>query len=133
MRYRSGCILLDDPRLWSRGEGTGNQKGGRARVLCRNYRGHWSVEHKRFFQFPPLKVEKQDIATWREVEDDIAQHEDYNKYNLALVGRAQVLAKLEEAAKLRSALEEDYFKDLEVDFWIGAAKFDTWIGEVVAH
>jgi len=32
-------------------------------LFCRNFGGHWSVEHQRFFRFPPKKVEKRADAS----------------------------------------------------------------------
>ena len=36
------------------------QDSNQQELFCRNFGGHWSTEHKRFFRFPPKKVEKRE-------------------------------------------------------------------------
>ena len=102
-------------------------------LFCRNFGGHWSIEHKRFFRFPPKKVERGEDGSWHEVEGDIVWGEEYKKYNRTLVGRALFLAKLEEAAKLRSSIQEASFEDVGCCYWDAVQAFDRRIGDVIEN
>ena len=102
-------------------------------LFCRNFGGHWSIEHKRFFRFPPKRAEKREDGSWHEVENDIELGEEYKKYNRTLVGRALFLAKLEEAAKLRCSTEEASFKDVGCCYWDAVNAFDRRIGDVIVY
>ena len=92
------------------------EDGEQRELFCRNFGGHWSTEHKRFFRFPPKRVEKGEDGSWHEVEDGIEMGEEYKKYNRTLIGRALVLTKLEEATKLRCSTEEKSFEDVECSY-----------------
>ena len=109
------------------------EDGEQREMFCRNFGGHWSKEQKRFFRFPPKKVEKGDDGSWHEVEDDIVFGEEYKKYNRTLVGRALFLSKLEEAAKVRSSVDEASFKDVGCCYWDAVHAFDRRIGEVIEY
>ena len=100
-------------------------------MLCRNFGGHWSTEHKRFFRFPPKKVEKREDGSWHEVEDAIDFGKEYENYNRTPVGRTLFLAKLEEAARLRCSIEEASFADVGCDYWDAVSAFDRRIGHVI--
>lgn len=106
---------------------------GQRELFCRNFGGHWSIEHKRFFRFPPKKVERGEDGSWHEVEGDIEWGEEYEKYNRTLVGRALFLAKLEEAAKLRSSIQEASFEDAGCCYWDAVQAFDRRIGDVIEN
>ena len=47
------------------------EDGKQQELFCRNFGGHWSTEHKRFFRFSPKKVEKREDGSWHEVEGAI--------------------------------------------------------------
>ena len=100
-------------------------------LFCRNFGGHWSIEHKRFFRFPPKRVGKREDGSWHEVADTLDLGEEYKKYDHTPIGRALVLAKLEEAAIYRTSISEDSFKDVEVNYWDAVQKFDKRIGDVI--
>jgi RING-H2 zinc finger domain len=102
-------------------------------LFCRNFGGHWSTEHKRFFRFPPKRAEKREDGSWHEVEDEFELGEDYKKYNRTVVGRALFLAKLEEAAKQRSSTGEASFKDVGCCYWDAVHAFDKRIGDVIQY
>jgi hypothetical protein len=102
-------------------------------LFCRNFGGHWSTEQKRFFRFPPKKVERRDDGSWHEVGGDNVWGEEYKKYNRTLVGRALFLAKLEGAAKLRSSVDEASFEDAGCCYWDAVHAFDKRIGDVIEH
>ena len=80
------------------------QDSNQQELFCHNFGSHWSTEHKRFFRFPPKKVEKREDGSWYEVEDAIDFGKEYENYNRTPVGRALFLAKLEEAARLRCSM-----------------------------
>ena len=107
------------------------QDSNQQELFCRNFGGHWSTEQKRFFRFPPNKVEKREDGSWHEVEDVIDFGKEYEKYNRAPVGRALFLAKLEEAARLRCSIEEASFADVGCDYWDAVSAFDRRIGHVI--
>jgi hypothetical protein len=109
------------------------EDGEQQELFCRNFGGHWSTEHKRFFRFPPKRIEKREDGTWHEVEDGIRLGDEYKKYNCTPVGRALVLAKLEEAAKLRVSTKEDSFEDVECSYWDASQAFDRRIGDVIGY
>jgi len=109
------------------------EDGEQREMFCRNFGGHWSIEHKRFFRFPPKRVDKGDDGSWREVEDDIALADEFKKYNRTLVGRALFLARLEEAAKQRSSTDEAAFKDETCCYWDAVQAFDRRIHDVIEY
>ena len=100
-------------------------------MFCLNFGGHWSTEYKRFFRFPPNKVEKREDGSWHKVKDAIDFGKEYEKYNRTPVGRALFLAKLEEAARLRCSIEEASFADVGCDSWGAVSTFDRRIGHVI--
>jgi len=101
--------------------------------FCRNFGGHWSKQHKRFFRFPPKKVEKSGDGKWHEVEDADAYGEEYKEYDHTVIGRALVLSKLEEAAMLRATTSEESFVDAEHSYVDVAGAFDRRINDVIDH
>lgn len=109
------------------------EDGEQRELFCRNFGGHWSIEHKQFYRFPPKRIEKGDGGSWHEVEDDIAIGEEYKRHNRTLVGRALFLAKLEAAAKLRSTMDETTFKDVGCCYWDAVHAFDRRIGDVIKY
>lgn len=102
-------------------------------LFCRNFGGHWSIEHNRFFRFPPKRVEKREDGSWHEVPESTDLGDEYKKYDHTPIGRALVLAKLEEAAIYRTSISEDSFKDVEVSYWDAVDKFDRRISDVISH
>jgi hypothetical protein len=102
-------------------------------MFCRNFGGHWSTEHNRFFRFPPKRVEKGEDGLWHEVTSDIEFGEEYKKYDDRPIGRALVLAKLEEAAHLRISTKEESFKDADCTFWEAVEKFESRIKNIITH
>ena len=72
-------------------------------VFCRNFGGHWRVQHQRFFRFPKKKVKKGVDNTWHETNNAM-YGEEYSKYDRTLIGRALILSKLEDAARLRATM-----------------------------
>ena len=68
------------------------QDSNQQELFCCNFGGHWSTKHKRFFRFPPKKVEKREDGSWHEVEDAIDFGKEYENYNHTPVGRALFLA-----------------------------------------
>ena len=107
------------------------QDSNQQELFCCNFGGHWSIEHKRFFRFPPNKVEKRKDGSWHEVEDAIDFGKEYEKYNRTPVGKALFLAKLEEAARLRCSIDEASFADVGCDYWDAVSAFDQRIGHVI--
>ena len=99
--------------------------------FCRNFGGHWSKQHKRFFRFPPKKVEKSGDGKWHEVEDADAYGEEYKNYDQTVIGRALVLSKLEEAAMLRATMSEESFVDAEHSYVDVAGAFDRRINDLI--
>jgi len=99
-------------------------------VFCRNFGGHWSVHHKKFFRFPKNEVKKRDDNTWYEASGPVLgeQHETYDR---TLIGKALVLSKLEEAARLRATTTEDMFIDEENSYADVAGAFDRRINDVI--
>jgi hypothetical protein len=99
--------------------------------FCRNFGGHWSKQHERFFRFPPKKVEKSGDGKWHEVEDVDAYGEEYKKYDWTVIGRALVLSKLEEAAMLRATTSEESFTVVNRSYVDAAGAFDKRMAEVI--
>jgi hypothetical protein len=99
-------------------------------VFCRNFGGHWSVQHKRFFRFPKKEVKKRADNTWYEAAGAMYGPE-YSKYDCTLIGRALVLSKLEDAARLRATMSEDMFVDHENSYADVAGAFDKRINDVI--
>ena len=102
-------------------------------VFCRNFGGHWSIDHKRFFRFPPKRVEKREDGSYHEITDDIELHESYKKYDHTLIGRALVLAKLEEAAKLRISMKDESFEEADINFWDALQIYVKHIDDAISH
>jgi len=100
-------------------------------LFCRNFGGHWSKQHKRFFRFPPKKVEKSGDGKWHEVEDADAYGEEYKKYDQTVIGRALFLSKLEDAAMLRATMSEESFVDAEHSYVDVAGAFDRRINDII--
>lgn len=102
-------------------------------VFCRNFGGHWNESHKRFFRFPPKRVEKREDGSYHEITIDSELHKSYNTYNHTLIGRALVLAKLEEAAKLQDAVKEESFADSDITYWDAVAIYVKHIDDAITH
>ena len=107
------------------------QDSNQQELFCHNFGGHWSTEHKRFFRFPPKKLEKREDGSWHEVEDAIDFGKEYKNYIRSPIGRALFLAKLEEAARLRCSIEEASFADVGCDYWDAVSTFDRRIGHII--
>ena len=100
--------------------------------FCRNFGGHWSVEHNRFFRFPKPRVVIQADGTRDEVEQNFGEVEEYSMYDRTPVGRALVLTKLEEAIRYRQTFSEESFKDSELHYWDQLKKFDDALDKIVS-
>ena len=75
-------------------------------MFCRSMGGHWSTQHQKFFRFPDKEWKKEGPNDpFVEVESDPRITKQYEGYNSNLVGRARILAKLEEVAKVRCMLD----------------------------
>ena len=109
------------------------QDSNQQELFCRNFGGHWSTEHKRFFRFPPKEVEKREDGSWHKVEDAIDFGKEYENYNRTPVGRALFLTKLEEAARLRCSIDEASFANVGCDYWDAVSAFDRRIGHVIGY
>ena len=57
--------------------------------------------------------------------------EQYSKHDRTLIGRALILSKLEEAARLRTTMSEDKFVDEENSYADVAGAFDKRINDVI--
>jgi len=99
-------------------------------VFCGNFGGHWNVQHKRFFRFPKKEVNKGADNTWHEI-NDVVYGEEYSKYDHSLIGRALVLSKLEEAARLHVAMSEDMFVDEDNFYTDIVGAFNKRINDVI--
>jgi hypothetical protein len=99
-------------------------------IFCRNFGGHWSVQHKRFFRFPKKEVKKGTDSTWHEA-NNVVYGEEYSKYDHSLIGKALVISKLEEAARLRAATTEDMFVDEDNSYADVVGTFNKRINEVI--
>jgi hypothetical protein len=76
-------------------------------------------------------VEKAEDGKWHEVEEANVYGKEYSKYACTVIGRALVLSKLEEAAKLRATMSEESFKDEKCSYVIAAGVFDKRMGDVI--
>jgi hypothetical protein len=99
--------------------------------FCRNFGGHWSKQHQRFFRFPPKKVEKSGDGKWHEVEDADTYREEYKKYNQTVIGRALFLSKLEEVAMLRATMSKESFVGVKCSYVDAAGAFNKRIVDVI--
>ena len=77
------------------------------KTFCRSTGKHWSVQHKKFFRFPDKEVKKGPDNKWVTVEPTVEFKEQYKAYNHALIGRALILSKLEEAAQVCALVDLD--------------------------
>lgn len=68
-----------------------------------------------------------------EVTGDFEFDEEYKKYDRTPIGRALVLAKLEEAAKLRTSTTEEDFKDADCDFLLARQKYEKRIVDATSR
>ena len=98
---------------------------------CRNFGGHWSKQHQRFFRFPPKKVEKLGDGKRHEVEDADAYGNEYKKYNRTVIGRALVLLNLEEAAMLWATTSEESFASVKYSYVDVVGAFDKRMADVI--
>ncbi|KAG0594500.1 hypothetical protein M758_UG082900 [Ceratodon purpureus] len=99
--------------------------------FCRNFGGHWSIHRNRFFRFPKPEVVVDADGKRREVERDYGQLDEYKMYDRTPVGRALVLAKLEEAIQHRRTFTEESFKYSDLDYWVITKKFDDALHKIV--
>ena len=106
------------------------QNEARREVFCRNFGGHWSVQYKWFFRFPKEEVKKGVDKTWHETNNAV-YGEEYSKYKRTLIGRALILSKLEDAARLRTTMSEDMFVDEENSYADVAGAFDKRINDII--
>jgi hypothetical protein len=102
-------------------------------LFCRNMGGHWSLQHKKFFRFPQKKVERGPNDSWVEVNHGDEFDEQYAAYNHTLVGRALLLSKLEEAAKVRVVYNTDRPVSTPHSSVDVAAAFDKRIADIIGH
>jgi hypothetical protein len=102
-------------------------------LFCRNMGGHWSLQHKKFFRFPEKKVERGPNDSWVEVNHGDEFDEQYAAYNHTLVGRALLLSKLEEAAKVRVVYNTDRPVSTPHSSVDVAAAFDKRIADIIGH
>jgi hypothetical protein len=76
-------------------------------------------------------VEKSGDGKWHEVEDADTYGEEYKNYDRAVIGRALVLSKLEEAAMLRATTSEESFTVVNCSYVDAAGAFDKRMAEVI--
>ena len=102
-------------------------------MFCRNMGGHWSLQHEKFFRFPDKKVERGPEDSWVEVNHGKEFDEQYKAYDHTLVGRALLLSKLEEAAKVRAVYDTNGQTSTGHSSVDVAAAFDRRIGDIIGH
>jgi hypothetical protein len=83
------------------------------------------------FCFSQKKVKNGGNGHWHKVEDTDVYGEDYRKYNCIVIGRALVLSKLEEGAKLWSIMSEQSFKDPKCSYVDAIGAFVKKMGDVI--
>ena len=101
-------------------------------LFCRSMGGHWSIEHGKFFRFPAKEWKKDETdGRFVMVPSDPEVNVEHDKYNHDLIGRALVLSKLEEAAKVRCRVDLDQILTQEHKMEDVARAFDRRMDDVI--
>jgi hypothetical protein len=101
-------------------------------LFCRSMGGHWSPQHQKFFRIPEKEWRKEgpnDLLV--EVERGPKFIKQFKEYNTDLIGRALILSKLEEAARVRSVVDLNAKSLTEHKMEDIAAAFDKRMREVI--
>jgi hypothetical protein len=101
-------------------------------LFCRSMGGHWSIEHNKFFRFPEEEWKKDETQERLvKVEGNPRDVVQYEGYNHDLIGRALVLSKLEEAAKVRCRVDLDQILTQDHKMEDVAGAFDRRMDDVI--
>ena len=100
-------------------------------LFCRSMGGHCSVDHKKNFRFPNNEVEKGEDGTWKAQTKSAKFVEQYKSYDHTLIGRALMLNKLEEAAKVRHDVDVDGISKSSQALVDVARTFDKRVTDII--
>ena len=100
-------------------------------LFCQSMGRHWSEQCDKLFWLPEKQVQKGKNDEWMDVKPTKEFGKQYATYDHALIGRALLLSKLEEAAKVRHVVDVNGESNTEDSMVEVASAFDRRFGNII--